>query len=59
MLRASISFFLIGLLAYFLGASNIAGLSIELGKILLIVFVGLAVVSFLITVVTGKKPAIT
>ncbi|MGZ3652889.1 MAG: DUF1328 domain-containing protein [Bdellovibrionota bacterium] len=55
MLRASISFFLIGLLAVVLGANNIAGLSIEVGKTLLFVFVALSVLSFLYTIVTGKR----
>ena len=55
MLRAAISFFLIGLFAFVLGAYNIAGLSIELGKVLLGVFLVLAVVSFLANLVTGSK----
>lgn len=55
MLRVSISFFVIGLLAYILGAYNIAGLSIDIGKIILIVFVILAILSFLMTLITGKK----
>ena len=55
MVRASIAFFLIGLLALVLGANNIAGMSIEVGKLLLYVFLVLAVVSFLFTLVTGKK----
>lgn len=55
MLRASISFFVIGILAYVLGAYNIAGLSIDIGKIMLIIFLVLAVLSFLLTLITGKK----
>lgn len=55
MLRAAIVFFVIGLLAMFLGMNNIAGLSVELGKILLYVFLALAVISFVVSLVTGRK----
>ena len=47
MIRASIVFFVLGLLALLLGATGIAGVSMEIAKILLYVFLGLAVVSFL------------
>jgi uncharacterized membrane protein YtjA (UPF0391 family) len=56
MLRASISFFLIGLLAVVLGANNIAGLSIEIGRLLLFVFLALSVLSFVFVLVTGRRP---
>jgi uncharacterized membrane protein YtjA (UPF0391 family) len=55
MLRAAIGFFIIGLLAVLLGANNIAGLSIELGKTILYVFLVLAVLSFLGSVITGRQ----
>ena len=55
MLRAAIAFFVIGLLAVFLGANNIGGLSIELGKTLLFVFLALAIVSFVVSLVTGRR----
>jgi uncharacterized membrane protein YtjA (UPF0391 family) len=55
MVRAAISFFILALVAYVLGANGIAGLSIEIGRILLVVFLVLAVISFLVSVVTGKK----
>ena len=54
MLRAAITFFIIGLLAVFLGANNVGGLSIELGKTLLMVFLVLAVISFLFSLFSGK-----
>ncbi|MEQ1876074.1 MAG: DUF1328 family protein [Bdellovibrionia bacterium] len=54
MLQAAVAFFLIGLLAMFLGAGNVAGLSIEMGRLLLIVFVVLAVVSFVLSLLRGK-----
>ena len=55
MLRAAIIFFVLGLVSVLLGANGIAGLSIEIGKILLAVFLILAVLSFVVSLVTGKK----
>lgn len=58
MLRAAIAFFVIALVAYFLGAGGVAGISIEVGKILLGVFLVLAIISFIASMVTGRKPTI-
>jgi uncharacterized membrane protein YtjA (UPF0391 family) len=55
MIRAAISFFILAIIAYVFGANGIAGLSIEIGKLLLIVFLGLAVVSFIVGMVSGRK----
>lgn len=55
MLRAAIIFFVIGLIAMFLGMNNIAGLSVEVGKILLFVFLALAVISFVVSLASGGK----
>jgi uncharacterized membrane protein YtjA (UPF0391 family) len=55
MIRAAVLFFVIGLLAFVLGANGIGGLSIELGKLLLVVFVVLAVGSFLVNIINGRK----
>ncbi|MCM2278873.1 MAG: DUF1328 domain-containing protein [Oligoflexia bacterium] len=55
MLRAAIVFFIIGLLAMFLGANNIAGLSMEVGKLLLYIFLALAVISLLASLVSGRR----
>lgn len=55
MLRAAIVFFVLGLVSMILGAYGIAGLSIEVGKILLTVFLIFAVISFVTSVATGKK----
>ncbi len=54
MLRAAIGFFVIALLAIVLGANNLAGISMEVGKLLLFVFLALAVVSFVISLFGGK-----
>jgi uncharacterized membrane protein YtjA (UPF0391 family) len=55
MINAAVTFFIIGLVAYVLGANGVAGLSIEAGKLLLIVFCVLAVLSFLTNLVTGRR----
>lgn len=55
MIRAAISFFVIGFLFYLLGANGVAGLSVEIGKILLFVFLVLAVLSFVGSFFTGRK----
>lgn len=54
MLRAAIAFFVLGLVAFVLGAYNIAGVSIEVGKILLVVFLVFALISFLGGLTTGN-----
>ena len=55
MLRAAIVFFVIALLAGFLGMNNVAGLSEELGKLLLFVFLALAVITFVASLATGRR----
>lgn len=56
MIRAAIIFFVLALVAFVLGANGVAGLSMEIGRILLFVFLVLAVISFVVSVSTGKKP---
>lgn len=55
MLRAAIAFFVLGLVAILLGANGIGGLSIDVGKTLLFVFLILAVISFIASLIMGKK----
>ena len=55
MLRAAIAFFVLGLVAILLGANGIGGLSVDIGKTLLFVFLILAVISFVASLVMGKK----
>jgi len=55
MLRASIAFFILALVAMIFGASGVAGFSIEAGKLLLTVFLVLAVVSYLVSLFTGTR----
>ena len=56
MLLAEIIFFVLAVLAFVLGANGVAGLSMEIGRILLFVFVVLAVISLVISFTQGKKP---
>ncbi len=56
MLRAALAFFILAIIAILLGATGVAGLSIEIGRTLLMVFLILAVISFLAGIFTGKKP---
>ena len=55
MLRAAIMFFVIALVAMFLGMNNVAGLSVEAGRTLLFVFLALAVISFLGSLFGGRR----
>jgi uncharacterized membrane protein YtjA (UPF0391 family) len=55
MLRAALVFFAIALIAMLLGATNFAGISMELGKTLLGVFLVLAVISLIAGLVTGRS----
>jgi len=55
MIRAAIAFFILAIVSMLLGLGGVAGLSLEIGKILLIVFLVLAVISFLLGAFTGKK----
>ncbi len=56
MLRAAIGFFVLALVAILLGASGIAGVSMEIGRMLLFVFLILAVISFVVSLVSGRGP---
>jgi uncharacterized membrane protein YtjA (UPF0391 family) len=55
MLKAAIIFFVLALISIFLGAYGVAGLSMEIGKVLLTVFLIFALISFVLSAVTGKK----
>ena len=55
MIRAAISFFILAIVAFIFGAYGIAGLSIEIGKILLTVFLILAAVSFVGAMISGRS----
>lgn len=55
LIRAAISFFIIAIVAYIFGANGIAGLSVELGKTLLVVFLTLAAISFVASLLSGRR----
>jgi uncharacterized membrane protein YtjA (UPF0391 family) len=55
MLRAAVAFFVLGLIAIILGANGIGGLSMDIGRTLLFVFLILSVISFVASMVTGRK----
>lgn len=55
MLRAAIIFFIIALIAAFLGLGNVAGISADLGKTLIFVFVALAIISLIASIFTGHR----
>jgi len=54
MLRAAIAFFILAIVAFVLGAAGIAGVSMEIGKLLLTIFLVLAVISFIIDLVSRR-----
>lgn len=56
MVRAAIAFFVIAVVAFLLGLGGVAGISMDIGRTLLIVFLVLSVLSFLYSAVTGKGP---
>ena len=56
MIRAAIGFFILAFIALALGLNQIAGVSIEMGKLLLGVFLILAVISGLVGIFTGRSP---
>lgn len=56
MLRAAVAFFILAILAYVFGAYGIAGLSVEIGQILLWVFIIFALLSFAGSYLTGNRP---
>lgn len=58
MLRAALAFFILALVAMLFGASGVAGISIEAGRLLLGVFLFLAVLSFLVSLFTGRRSSL-
>lgn len=56
MIRAAIAFFVLALVALLFGMGGIAGLSMDIAKTLLTVFLVLAVISLIFGLVTGRTP---
>jgi uncharacterized membrane protein YtjA (UPF0391 family) len=55
MLRAAIAFFILALVALLFGATGFAGVSMEIGRILLFVFLVLAAISFVASLISGRN----
>ncbi len=55
MLRAAIIFFVLALVAMIFGATGFAGVSMEIGRTLLGIFLVLAIVSFAVSLFTGGR----
>jgi uncharacterized membrane protein YtjA (UPF0391 family) len=55
MLRAAIGFFVLALISFVLGMNNLAGMSMEIGRILISVFVVLAIISLIAGLVSGRR----
>lgn len=54
MLNAAITFFVLALVAFLFGAIGFAGISMEIGRTFLFVFLVLAIISFVANMVRGK-----
>lgn len=54
MFRAAIAFFVLAIIAYLLGQAGIANVSMEIGHVLLVVFLILAALSFVGSLITGR-----
>ena len=54
MLRAAILFFILAIVAFALGLGGIAGLSMEIARILIAVFIVLAIISGLVHIFRGR-----
>lgn len=55
MLNAAITFFVLALVAFLFGANGFAGVSMEIGRMLLFVFLVLSVISFIISLIRGRS----
>lgn len=55
MLRAALGFFIVALVAILFGATGFAGVSMEIGRTLLFVFLVLAAISFVVGIIGGRR----
>ncbi len=55
MVRAAIGFFILAIVSVLFGLSGIAGISMDIAKMLIAVFLILATFSFLVSIFTGKR----
>jgi uncharacterized membrane protein YtjA (UPF0391 family) len=55
MLRAALGFFILALVAILFGATGVAGVSMEIGRVLLFVFLIFAAISLVAGLLTGRR----
>lgn len=55
MLRAALVFFVLAILSYIVGATGLAGMSMDIARILLVVFLVLAAIGVAAGLVTGNN----
>lgn len=55
MIKASIAFFILAIISLLLGLGGVAGLSMDIAKILIAVFLVLAVLGFFVRILGGKQ----
>jgi len=56
MLRVAIAFFVFAILAYILGATGVGGMSLEVGRFFLVLFLVFSVVGVAIGLIGGDRP---
>lgn len=56
MLRAALAFFILAIISYILGATGVAGMSMDIGKIFVVVFLILAALGTLVGLINGGPP---
>jgi uncharacterized membrane protein YtjA (UPF0391 family) len=56
MLRFALAFFVLALVSMIFGAYNIAGMSMEVGRMLLLAFLVLAGIAVLAALFSGRRP---
>ncbi len=59
MLRFAVAFFVLALVSMVFGAYGIAGMSLEVGRVLLLAFLVLAGIAVLTALFSGRSPNIT
>lgn len=55
MLKAAIIFFAVAILAMLFGAYGVAGLSAEIGRLLLFIFLALSILTFLLNLINSRR----
>ena len=55
MLRAALAFLVLAVVAFVLGANGVAGMSMDIARILLFVFLGIAIITFIASFLPGGR----